>query len=268
MSPTDLDGEGRYRAGSGRALVSGAEGYRAGIDGTVPGLLVVGFHGEVRPGETPAVAGPVLVDQISGRLVQVAMTGTDELLILGLRSRFQKGDLLPGFGTEIGPWPARLDDVVLVMGPDDMDLMPDVDRKATFGDRSFFRWAESRIARSEELRAERLSDGTVAWYCSKRIASLLKAALAGVLYDIMVGKLGKPSRELAALGWRLSRAATSDGTIALACAAVKRAGDPGWQVLLREGLRHEDPVDRDAYLREAERLLDEEEALDSDRRRR
>lgn len=241
-------------------VLSGGEGYRAGADGTVSGLLVAGFYGKVRPGATPAIAGPMLVDEVSGRTVKVALTGIDELLILELGRSVGDGHL-PVQGTAAGPWPARRSDVFVILGPDDMELMPAVERAArtTCVGGGFFRWAASGEVRSEEQRAERLSDGTVAWYCSSLVASSLRASLARALYDVMIGELARsPGEVLAHLGWRLSRSATSHGTVALACAAVRRAGDPGWRSLLREGMPHLESADREAYLREAERQLDEE----------
>src|SRR5687768_16497877 len=92
----------------------------------VPGVQVIGFHGEVDAAHTPARRAPILADG-EGWLVRLVASrdesGEGSSDARQVRVQFERGSLqveakgpLPGVGTRVGPWPARLGYTVVLLG--------------------------------------------------------------------------------------------------------------------------------------------------------
>src|SRR5512132_3897591 len=152
-------------------------------DGLVLGLTVSGFHGAMAADETPAKLGPVYANAAGclTRIVEVGPTrGTPihKVRIESFEPPLGKKEPLPGNGTRIGPWSARLGNVVMAIGPDERQKIVELRRYAnTHGTPSvqrFVEWFANHEPRSEELQCER-QNGIALWYCTVEAGfSLLK----------------------------------------------------------------------------------------------
>src|SRR5438034_11820415 len=87
-----------------------------GSDGALQGIRVMGCHGIPSADETPARMAPILADQ-DGRFVRIEVVEPGRLAsIERSESLIAEGNSF-GEGMRLGPWPARLDDVLVVLGP-------------------------------------------------------------------------------------------------------------------------------------------------------
>ena len=233
-------------------------------DGLVPGLMVVGFHGAMAADETPAKLGPVYANTIGclSRIVEVGPTRATPIHKMRIESfepPLRDGEPLPGNGTRIGPWSARLGNVVMAIGPDERRRVAELRRQAsghgTASVQRFLDWFDGAELRSDELFCER-SDEIALWYCTEDDGFALLACVHHVVKDAFFAALrSQSSPDLEEMAWWLSRAAIDDHDIYLAGAALRRIDSPAWELLIREGLHLPKKEQWKDGLEKAERTL-------------
>jgi hypothetical protein len=239
---------------------------RATREGTIDGVSVVGFHGRLHSKATPARRGPVFADD-ERHLLRIVEVHRDEegasVVIETAGSPLPEAGDLPGDGTRVSPpWPARLDHVVVVLGPAEIEradaLQPASVLREPVAVQRFVDWLREDGATGGDLDCQRIGGGA-AWYCSKTDGHALfqrvHGLVVGDLYraaQLLVEKRPGARVKLEEASWWLSRAVLDDGDIYLAAAGLERAGSPAWLPMLRKGLR--DARD-DERLEGARRLL-------------
>jgi hypothetical protein len=223
------------------------------LEGEVPGIRVIGFHGEVDAAHTPARRAPLLVDE-EGWLVRLSPEelSTGEEASTGPafhRVRIERGLLqvntetgpLPGVGTKLGPWPARVGDTVVLLGEAERRAAAHLASLVTAGEpevREFVFWVARGCPPAAPARAVQL-DTLVAWCCSMEEAhSLWRHVLQEARLAVMSAfAQGQPPHALEEAAWWLSRAALTDEDLYLSAAALKHAGTPDAEAMLRAMLR-------------------------------
>jgi hypothetical protein len=233
-------------------------------DGLVAGLMVVGFHGAMAADETPAKLGPVYANARGclSRIVDVGPTrGTpiNHVRIESFEPPLGDGEPLPGNGTRVGPWSARLGNVIMAIGPDERRRAPELRRYAsehgTASVRRFLDWFESEESRSDVLLCER-AEKIALWYCTEDDGFSLLACVHHVVKEAFFAALrSQSSSDLEEMAWWLSRAAVDDHDIYLAGAALRRIDSPAWELLIREGLHLPKKEQWKDGLEKAERTL-------------
>ncbi|MEO5725620.1 MAG: hypothetical protein ABI134_31035 [Byssovorax sp.] len=214
-------------------------------DGLVPGLTVVGFHGAMAADETPAKLGPVYADAAGclTRIVEVGPTRATpihKMRVEAFEPPLSDREPLPGNGTRIGPWSARLGNVVTAIGPDERHKVVELRRYAsTHGTPSvqrFIAWFANHELRSEDLQCE-LQGEIALWYCTPDDGFALLKCVHHVVKDAFFAAVrSQSSADMEETAWWLSRAAVDDHDIYLAGAALRRMDSPAWELLVREGL--------------------------------
>ncbi len=215
-------------------------------DGVVPGVYVVGFHGQIEPSCTPARQGTVFADH-RHRLVdfvQVSpghVAGSAEVWIeTGVVA--PPAASLPGIGTRVGPWPARLGHYVAVVGPTEIGRIGALQRAARVDDpprvARFLDWIETDETSSLDLECERLGGIIVAWHCAPDEGAALWARIGRVATaELLEAAAGTDEAAIRHASWRLQRAAVTDDDVYLAAAGLERARSPHVGIVLREGVR-------------------------------
>ena len=183
-------------------------------------LRVVGARGSLHLDAAPGRLEPVYADEI-GELVDGA----------GL-------PVSSGCVTTAGPWPARENAHLLVLGERDVAALRSCCAPQTHSFHAFLRWLRhSRDARADN--AERIPRvGAVVWYAStedcRAAYTHLRGTARGHLRQALA--VGHPTAEIVDLAWWLSRTAVDDEDVYLAGAALRAAGSPDWEAAVREGL--------------------------------
>lgn len=238
---------------------------QVGSDGSVKGLRVVGFHGDVDGDETPAKLGPVYVDG-AGSLAHVVELGptrstpAGQIRIETYPPPFPEHGPLPGQGTRIGPWPAQPAGVVMAVGPQERRLIGELRRQARTRGRgrvpSFVEWFASDEQRSDALSCERQEDVAL-WCCREDEAFSLLECVHRVVRDVFFEAVRSRTPDaLEDAAWWLQRAAIADEDIFLAGAALRSLALPEWKILVREALHLPKESDWEAKLAEAARYLE------------
>jgi hypothetical protein len=219
-------------------------------DGLLKDVRVIAFHGHLHADATPARCGPILADadDCMLRIVEArpAADGFDVMVEVAHPPLAADGEL-PGHGTRVGPWQARLDHHIVVLGPSEIDRVDRLKRRSELAEpptvERFVRWLMVGQGRSDDLPCERLKDA-VAWYCSKQESFALFHRIHGVAEDeffetARLFRSARPgaTRRLEDASWWLSRAALGKEDIYRAAAGLRRAGSTSWRTMLREGLR-------------------------------
>ncbi|HZI08893.1 MAG TPA: hypothetical protein VE153_00815, partial [Myxococcus sp.] len=155
----------------------------------VPGVQVIGFHGEVDAAHTPARRAPILADE-DGWLVRLVtsseMSGEGSSEARQIRVQLERGSLqvkaegpLPGIGTRLGPWQARLGYTVVLLGQTELHAAARLAAHATADESAptrLIHWlAQGRPEPAPELTAR--LEGLVAWYCPEDEAHTLWLAI-------------------------------------------------------------------------------------------
>jgi hypothetical protein len=238
-------------------------------DGLLPGVRVIGFHGDVGPDQTPARRGPVYADE-AGRLLRLidvkpAPSGY-EVRMEADEPPIGEGPL-PGIGTRLAGWPARLDSFVAIVGERERGAAERLKGSHRRGEpprvQRFVEWIAGSERSSEELTCERLKD-IVAWYCAPEEAYALWQRIQEIAEEELYHAVASGSfAAIKGASFWLSRAKVTDRDIYLAAAALKRAASPHWETLLRQGARDRTPDERRAGVNEAEKFLERRAALTS-----
>ena len=252
--------------------MSGVKIVRADREGALEGVRVIGLQGHLHPTETPARCAPVYVDA-EGCLLRIvepraAAHGFD-VLVETVGPPIPETGELPGHGTRVGPWPARLEHHVVVVGPSEIDRAERLKPRSVLGEpgsiERFVRWLLTGGDPSGKLACQRFEDANAAaWYCSKAESFALFERIHGLVQDelFQAARLFKADRpgaraRLDEASWWLSRAATSDDDIYRAAEGLRRSGSLDWKAMLEEGLRLPNDEDWTVGLRDAARLLDD-----------
>jgi hypothetical protein len=240
-------------------------------DGQISGLQVIAYHGQVEPDQTPARRGPVHVDR-QQRIVEIAEVRRVQAKAGSQRSGFAVSvevassslvdGALPGIGTPIGPWPAKLEHYVVLLGPEERRCLASPGKVPGTGGperlRSFLQWIQGEAAPPGDLTCERRGD-LVAWYCSPEEAFALWKCIQPAAREALVAAVrGRNAEEIRRISFWLSRAAVTDADIYLAVAGLQRVSYPHWKVVLDAGVRDGTEEQRAAGLEEAERQLSRE----------
>lgn len=223
------------------------------LEGEVPGIHVIGFHGEVDAAHTPARRAPLLADE-DGWLVRLSLEmgspGEEASAGAGVRRvQIERGSLqvsaqtepLPGVGTRLGPWPARVGDTVVLLGKAERRAAAHLASLVTASGPAvsqFVLWLAQGCLPPAPPRAVQV-DELVAWCCSMEEAhSLWRHVLQEARLAVMSAfAQGQPPHALEEAAWWLSRAALTDEDLYLSAAALKHAGSPDAEAMLRAMLR-------------------------------
>ncbi|MEP7124144.1 MAG: hypothetical protein ABJE95_24670 [Byssovorax sp.] len=241
---------------------------QAKADGLVPDLRVVGYHGRLGADQTPAKRAPVYAD-VENRLVDIVAVrpASTKKSVKGERTVLAKvmprpipEDVWTSTGTRIAhPWPARLDDVVVILGPRETHHASAL--AATFVKdepaqvSAFLAWLATGEPRLERLRCEHIGD-LVAWCCVPDEARALWQRLATLARDEVLRSARQVDQaELKKASFWLSRAAAGDEDMYLAAAGLRQASYPHWKALLDAGVRSGTELERAAKVDAAGQTL-------------
>jgi hypothetical protein len=241
----------------------------ANNEGLVEGARIIAFHGHLHATETPARYAPVYVDSEHCllRIVDVSTRADGfEVRVETAGPPLPETGSLPGHATRIGPWRARLDHHVVVVGPSEIDRAERLKPHSVLGEpasvESFVHWLLTGRDPTAKLECQRIQ-GAAVWYCSKVESLALFERIHGVVQDefFEAAQLFHENRpgaraRLEEVSFWLSRAAIGDQDIYRAAAGLRRAASPDWRIMLREGLRLKNEQDWQAGLREADELLE------------
>lgn len=224
---------------------------RAEPDGTIPGLQVVGFHGRLGADQTPARRGPVFADD-GGRHVRVIEAkrspgGTCEVTV-EVGTKPISDHVWSTTGTRIDPpWPARLDEIIGVIGPRELELIestPILPPHQPSELAEFVHWIGTHTPRSDRLRCTCLGV-MVAWSTSVPTFAGLQALIAEhVRPQVFTAARGRDMQRLISKSFWLSRAAVDDEDLLLAVAGLRQAGSRHWELVLDAGLPNATPESR------------------------
>lgn len=222
---------------------------RAKVEGLIPGLRVVGYHGRLGTDQTPARRAPVhadaenrLADIIEARRASSKRSHKAERgVTVQIMSRPIPDDVWTSTGTRIGPWPAQLGDVVVILGEREVRHASALTAQTVEGEPgrvpAFLRWLVTSERRCDQLQCERVGD-LVAWYCGPEEASALWKRLAQLAREEVVRSARRgDDAELKKASFWLSRAAVGDPDIYLAAAGLRRASYRHWKALLDAGVQ-------------------------------
>jgi hypothetical protein len=210
-----------------------------GADGFLEGIRIVAMQGVVDPASTPARRAPVLMDE-KRRIVELLSAaapheGAPRSVVVERSQPLAKNRALLGEVTRIAPLPARLGDIMIVLGPRDREAIGDL-------------LAQSR--RLVEL------DGLVIVAASIDEALVLCSCIATKAIDsIHSAAAMNASSALENAAWWLSRATVEPSQLAIAVVALRRARSPHAAILEREAFRGQPSTSVERWLAEAERNL-------------
>lgn len=238
-------GTGRLRVADehqARVPSRSARKLAAQADGSIVDLRVVGFNGRLGANQTPARRGPVFADA-SNRLVAIRESSPAPdgfTLTVEVTDRPIPEDVWSTTGTRLDPpWPARLGNVVVIVGERETLHARSMARQSRAADvagvREFLHWLVLDVERSDELCCARVGE-LVAWYCTPEQSRGLWACVAEearteVQRCVQRGDL--PG--LAGASFWLQRAALADSDIALAIAGLRHAEDSRWEAMRDAG---------------------------------
>jgi hypothetical protein len=214
----------------------------ARADGSIADLYVVGFNGRLRANQTPARRGPVLADA-NNRLVLVreSSPGPDGFKVkVEVTARPIPEDVWGATGTRFNPpWPARLGNVVVIVGERESLCAPGMAQQACAtevpGVRDFLRWLVMDVERSDELCCARVGE-LVGWYCTPEQARGLWVCVAAqARIDVNRCAQRGDLAGLATASFWLQRSALGDSDIALAIAGLRHAKEPRWEAMRDAG---------------------------------
>lgn len=223
----------------------------AGPDETIPGLWVVGFHGRLGFDQTPTHCAPVFADD-AVRLVRILEAkpnddGSCEVRV-EIGSRPISDYVWSTTGTRIDPpWPARLGEVIGVIGPRELELIESgsIRPPEQPGELDeFFRWVGTHTGRSDRLRCARVGE-MIAWSTRAPVFDGLQAVIAEhVRTQVFTAARGRDMQRLISKSFWLSRAAVDDEDLLLAVAGLRQAGSRHWELVLDAGLPNATPESR------------------------
>ena len=200
-------------------------------NGVLEGLFVIGFHGRPDPDCTPARQQVVHADE-SDHLVVLHNAADGAVRAERAAAPLGPGPL-PGFATRIGPWPARVGDMVVVLGRQDLEGLGPLRKRVENG------------------RVTSLDGGLVAWCCAEDDAWEVWKAIAVAARAAVHRAVGvRDDERLKKAAWWLSRAAATDEDIFFAAAGLERAG-ASYAALLKQGIRDASAADLEAGLASA-----------------
>jgi hypothetical protein len=240
---------------------------QAGTDGQILDLRVVGYHGRLGADQTPARRGAVCVDA-KDRLVEILEVRAAPLkkgasggreVVIEVASRPPSEDAFARTGTRVGPWPARLDHFVVILGEHERRYAGALGETVVASEpgrvRSFLAWFAGCEPQAGALACMRVGE-LCAWYCSADEAFALWQRLAPVAREevLRAARQGDNDALRTASLW-LSRAAFTDADMVLAVAGLRRTAYPYWKAFLDAGVRSGTEAERRASVDDAEREL-------------
>jgi hypothetical protein len=175
-----------------------------------------------------------------------------------------KNEPLPGVGTRVGPWNARLGYRIVMVGPEECSRAQEL--KALLRSSApprvsrFLDWLSSLAQASDELECEVISDSNLrAWHCTPEEGLSLWQCIRRVAEkQVFRAAASSDPGALEDASWWLWRAAVVQEDIFLAAAGLERAGSPHAQMLLREGARSMKEEEKQLRFQRAKRRLEEE----------
>lgn len=232
----------------------------------IPGIRVIGFHGEVDAADTPARRAPVLVDEegwlvrlIPAREASAEALGEERAVPVHIeRGQLQVGSEgpLPGVGTRLGPWPAHLGHTVVLLGQCELRAAARLVAHTAAeesGPRRLIEWlAQGCPAPAPEGTSQQ--EGLVAWYCPEGEAHALWESILREARLAALRSFGGSPSLLEEAAWWLSRAALSDEDLYLAGACLKHAGSPHAEGML-QAMLETSPSPGELQKRMADQLL-------------
>ena len=244
--------------------------------GELPGVQVVGFHGELDFDQTPARSQPVWIDAEQrmlsiiepGRLQRHAKLSTPPpgkcWVERPSEAKIPATGPLPGVGTRVGPWPAKHGWLVATLGPRELGILDglrvDVPDALTSRVDAFLEWLRMDIQHPQGLHCER-RDGLVHWYCAAADEMQLRTRIRLVAIKALIRDAQGPSPiQLQKTSYWLARAATNDEDVYRAAAGLLRAlGGPSPRVdsLLTTLVHRRDKAETASLLALATRWLNE-----------
>lgn len=209
----------------------------AGADGHLEGLEICGFHGAIDPAATPARREPIFMDG-KRRVVEVLSLvegdGGARHAVVERSRPLAKNAHLPGVVTKLEPLPARLGDIVVILGQRDMVALEPGQlpvRRAAVGELNIV------VCSMEETLT---------------LCETIAAKAIGAIREAMAKR---DSKTLEQSAWWLSRATTEPAKLALAVVALGAAKSPHAELLRQEAFRGHEPSAVDRWTAEALRSI-------------
>ena len=227
----------------------------------VAGLFVVGIHGTLDDRKTPARCAPV--HAFDGKLAAIDPRDLEGSASVRVEiSDEPVTDPLPGDGTRLDSWPARLAWVLVALGARERDAAPPIkdhvvrSGTAAAGAVRLLDWlASGNAALRPEYACER---GTgIVWYAQAPDVAALWRGIEAVARQAWIGAIGSPQpSRLETASFYLSRAALAAESVYWAAAGLRDAGVDAWELVLSAGTPGSTPHEREAGLHQAQAQLD------------
>ncbi|MBI4706255.1 MAG: hypothetical protein HY744_34595 [Deltaproteobacteria bacterium] len=228
---------------------------RATPQGQLPGIYVVGFHGDVDPSSTPARRGPVLQDG-DGHLVGLDRPDGTGLLAVEISPVPVLDGGLPGLATPLPHWPAFRDDVVVALGPMERGHVSELRRGRLDepGRRFLARLDQDAPEQDDELRCLRRDDLDI-WCCSRSQADQLWRVIRDEAWRaVRCAAAERADARLVEASWWLFNAALDRDDVVRAAAGLRVGQSAEGAALVRDELR--DGSGELDVTHAAERLMD------------
>ena len=232
-------------------------------DGRIDGLRVIGFHGVVDPGFTPAQCEPILVDDTFRltRIVHIDM-GADglEFHTQTIGPPLPVEGALPGVATRFGLFPAIIDGVVAVVGRSERGIVqgidlgrPGIPRRVV----EFLTWLRDD-ERPSDLPCGEPGEGLWACYLTKLERHALWKAFNPAVYLSLreAVRAGDPEKIAFAAFWLARVVVDARSDLFKAAEALRRAGSPRYRYILQERLGLKDEATWEEGLADAAYAFD------------
>lgn len=232
-------------------------------DGVVSGLNVIGIHGFISDDNTPAVREPVY-QTVDGRLARIVQVDKEanRWVEVEVAATILGDAKLPGDGTRVGSWRARLgyDVVAVVSGDERLNGGKIADKATRLEVAQLFQWIGGGGFTCPAL-VSLVNCRDYIWYASADDVADLFHAIRKVAAMGMIDQVLRPTRtmkeSLERSSWWLSRAAIYDNdSMCLAVAGLKLTGVDCWSEVLKCGLPSCTDEERATGLMKAEAFLE------------
>lgn len=216
-----------------------------GYNGSLPGLSVIGYRREINPAATPATREGVYVNEERRivKLVDPRFHESRSSPVIGeIIGPPLFGQTLPKDVTGLGPWKARFDHQLLVIGSPEIfhahELLKQLKREHLKSIKLLLASLIDPEIPVPDLTLKR-QDALIVIYADRYFADLLLHLIRNAAESVMFQAHQKGDKVLLIkASWWLSRTATvreNDQDIYLAAAGLRAAGSPDWEILMEHG---------------------------------
>lgn len=204
-------------------------------DGRLPGIHVVGYHGQLGPRQTPARRLPVYADS-EGFQVKILESDSISTNVKYLAKKIPD-TVWNTTGTRINPsWSAdSAATIMFIIGDRCLNAILESPSHSD-SVKEFLLWAKSKSQYSDRIRSIRIGD-LIAWNTSPESSDALCDHIVPIARR-EVFKAAQSGRNLESSSFWLSRAAIRDEDLFLAVAGLRRSGSEFWEDVLHAGIKY------------------------------